>query len=66
MTTDEATQLFHAANRIMALVDEVAETRSDGNGGWQLLDSGDQAAYDQLNGFLAQLQRDLKIEPEVT
>ena len=63
MARADAEQLFHDLNRVLALIDEVAETRSDGNGGWQLLDSEDQAAYDRANEVLATMQRELQIEP---
>jgi hypothetical protein len=61
MSRADAEILFHAINRTMALLDEYMEEAPR----WKPpIDAGDQKAYDQANDFLAQLQRDLNIEPK--
>ncbi len=60
MRRDEAQQLFHAINRTLSLLDNVRPDLIIGKDP----DTGDQAAYDRVNEFLAQMQRELGIDPE--
>lgn len=58
-TPARAELLFHDLNRLLSLLDTLAPNLMDGRDP----DAGDQAAYDRTNEVLAQLQRELGIEP---
>lgn len=55
LTRADAVKLFHAVNRCLAVIDDQVP---------EFPDAGDQVSYDRANAFLAQLQRELQIEPE--
>ncbi len=60
MPRERAVLLFHDINRLLGLIDEVCPNLQDG----RHPEAGDQGAYDRTNEVLAQLQRELQIEPQ--
>ena len=59
MQDEEARRLFHAVNRMLSLVDDMTDDERRPS----ILDPADEAAYVRANAFLAQLQRELNIDP---
>ncbi len=62
LPTEQARQMFHDINRLLARIDELEAEKPR----WMPpMDAGDQVAYDRVNAFIAALQTELKIEPEI-
>jgi hypothetical protein len=60
MSRADAVALFHSVNRVLSLLDMFVPDL--GTRCWEEAPA-DQAAYDMANEFIAQLQRELQIDP---